>query len=131
MKFKAITINLMVADVQASVDFYSGHFEFDVLATVPNDAGLVFAMIKRDEVTIMLQTLSSFAEENPKYQKSVPGGTVLLYIDVSDVIGLYEKLQSKQIPIVKDLHDTFYGTKEFSINDCDGYLISFAQDMNQ
>jgi uncharacterized glyoxalase superfamily protein PhnB len=29
--------------------------------------------------------------------------------------------------IVEDLHDTFYGTREFTVRDCNGFWITFGQ----
>ncbi len=129
MKFKALTINLMVSDVQRSADFYALLFGFEAGLTLPGDDGLVFAMIKRDEVTIMLQSMKSFAEGLPQYTNTPIGGTVLLYIDVEDVNAVYEKAHINGAEIVVDMHKTFYGTKEFTVKDCDGYLLSFAEDV--
>lgn len=128
MELKTLTINLMVADVQRSVDFYSRSFGFEVITTVPGEHELVFAMIKTGSVSIMLQSMSSFAESNPEFGKTPIGGTVLLYIDVSEIRILYQKVKKAGVQIYREMHDTFYGTSEFTVKDCDGYLISFAED---
>jgi uncharacterized glyoxalase superfamily protein PhnB len=131
MELKALTVNLMVDDVQRSVDFYNKNFGFEVLATVPGEDELIFAMIKCDFVTIMLQSMRSFAEANPEYKNAAVGGTILLYIDVSGIRLYYEKVKKAGIPLVKDLHETFYGTTEFCFKDPDGYLVSFAEDKSE
>jgi uncharacterized glyoxalase superfamily protein PhnB len=128
MTFKTLTINLMVADVQRSVDFYSKIFGFEAITTVPGENELVFALIKLDEVSIMLQSMSSFIESRPEYAKTKIGGTVLLYVDVNNVQEVYKKAKAGKAEIVIEMHKTFYGTHEFTIKDCDGYLVSFAED---
>lgn len=128
MKFKTLTINLMVADVQRSVDFYSLVFGFEVITTVPGENELVFAMIKLDDVSIMLQSMKSFVESNPQFAKTPIGGTVLLYIDVNQIQEVYDRVKKNNVDLFVDMHATFYGTKEFSIKDPDGYLVGFAED---
>lgn len=128
MELKSLTINLMVADVQRSVDFYSHSLGFEVVTTVPGEQELVFAMIKTGNVSIMLQSMSSFEESNPEFSRTPIGGTVLLYIDVSEIRILYQKVKKAGVPIYREMHDTFYGTSEFTVKDCDGYLLSFAED---
>ncbi|HLG02262.1 MAG TPA: VOC family protein [Bacteroidia bacterium] len=130
MKFKALTPTLMVKNVQRSIDFYSLNFDFEVVATVPGkNEELVFALMKRDEVSLMFQTMESFAEVHTGYVKTPVGATVLFYIDVENLEEVYERVKKNKVEIFIDLNNTFYGTREFSIKDCDGYLISFAEDV--
>jgi uncharacterized glyoxalase superfamily protein PhnB len=128
MKLKSLVVNLMVADVQRSVDFYNHIFGFEVITTVPGENELVFALAKLDEVSIMFQSMKSFVEVNPNYKNEKIGGTVLLYIDVNDIHEVFEKAKAGKAEIAVEMHKTFYGTHEFAIKDCDGYLICFAED---
>jgi uncharacterized glyoxalase superfamily protein PhnB len=128
MKLKSLIVNLMVADVQRSVDFYNHIFGFEVITTVPGENELVFALIKLDEVSIMLQSMKSFEESMPHYKNAKIGGTVLLYVDVNGIHEIHDKAQAAKVEIVAEMHKTFYGTHEFTIRDCDGYLVSFAED---
>ena len=52
-------------------------------------------------------------------------GSLTFYIDVEDVKQLYAKLKDK-VTIIKDMHTTFYGKREFYIRDCNGYILTFA-----
>lgn len=128
MTLKSLTVNLMVENVQRSVDFYSKTFGFEVITTVPGENELVFALIKLDEVSLMLQSMKSFQEGHPEFKNKQIGGSVLLYIDVTNVNELYQKAKKTGVEIVVEMNKTFYGTNEFAIKDCDGYLISFAQE---
>ena len=128
MKLKALTINLMVKNVERSVSFYEKTLGFQTTMTVPGEQGLIFAMIVKDDVSIMLQTLESFVIDNSAYKNSNAGGTILLYIDVTDIDEVHAMVKKEKVNLYKEMHETFYGTKEFTIQDPDGYLISFAED---
>jgi len=128
MKLKSLIVNLMVADVQRSVDFYNHVFGFEVITTVPGENELVFALIKLDDVSIMLQSIKSFNDSKPEWKELKVGGSILLYIDVNDIKEVYKKAKAGNVEIVVDMYKTFYGTHEFAIKDCDGYLVSFAED---
>ena len=49
-----------------------------------------------------------------------------LYTHVDDVDSLRSRVEGKA-EIVEDLHDTFYGMREFIVRDCNGFWITFAQ----
>ena len=44
---------------------------------------------------------------------------------------IYQKAKSGKVEIAVEMHKTFYGTNEFTIKDCDGYLVSFAEDVSE
>lgn len=128
MELKKLTPNIIVADVNASIDFYATHLGFAVIASVPESGKRNWAMLTSGEVTIMLQSLESAHEEVPSFNH-IPSGphTAILYIDVTDVRALYERMKG-HAPLLADIHTTFYGTTEFSVTDPDGYALAFAQD---
>ena len=121
----------MVADVQRSVDFYNHIFGFEVITTVPGENELVFALVKLDDVSIMFQSMKSFNESRPESLGQKIGGSILLYIDVNNINEVYKKAKAGKAEIAIEMHETFYGTKEFTIKDCDGYLVSFAEDVGE
>jgi uncharacterized glyoxalase superfamily protein PhnB len=49
-----------------------------------------------------------------------------LYITTDDVKDWYGKLKDK-VQIVEEIHDTFYGMREFIFRDCNGFWIAFGQ----
>ncbi|MBI3511450.1 MAG: VOC family protein [Bacteroidetes bacterium] len=128
MKLKALTINIMSENVDRAAGFYRDTFGFEILTTVPGQDETIFAMIKRDEVSIMIQSMKSFVEANPEYKDHKVGGTVLLYMDVTAIGKWYETAKKNNCDFVKHLNKTFYGTNEFTIRDTDGYRVSFAED---
>ena len=40
--------------------------------------------------------------------------------------GLYGQVQNR-VTILHEMTTTFYGTREFTIQDCNGYVLTFAQ----
>jgi uncharacterized glyoxalase superfamily protein PhnB len=134
--FNKITTNLMVGDVNETLDFYERVLGFRLVMGVPegsqqivttrdNDAPLGFAILQRDEVELMLQSQKSLAAELPEFQKRPVGGTITLYIQVARARELYEQIKD-QVTILKDLRTTFYGAEEFYIRDGNGYVLTFA-----
>jgi uncharacterized glyoxalase superfamily protein PhnB len=74
----------------------------------------------------MFQARASLVGELPAWKDRPVGGALTLYIDLEGVEALYEEVR-RNASVVKDLHDTFYGTQEFSIEDCNGYILTFAE----
>ncbi len=134
MMLKKLTPDLMVKDVNKTVDFYKEilGFEFvmgvpkdsqEVTMEMPKDKQLIFAAMKCGEVEIMFDNISG---DIPLFKDMDIGGSLTLYIEVDNIKELFEKLKGK-IEIVKELHDTFYGMQEFYIKDCNGYVLEFSE----
>ena len=123
---KKLTPNLMVEDVQQTLAFYTEVLGFTVLTTVPEHPPFGFAIVQRDQVTLMFQSRPSLSENVPALTGSPIGASQTFYIEVEGVLDLYEALHGK-VEIVVDLHKTFYGTQEFYFRDCNGYILSFSE----
>lgn len=118
---------LMVEDVAAAIRFYEEILDFKRLATVPDTTPFVFGMVVNGNVEIMFQEPKSLAENIDVFKDREAGrGTVALYMDTTDIDALYERV-AKRAKIVKELHKTFYGTREFYMLDCNGYVLGFAE----
>ncbi len=123
---KRLIPNLMVEDVNQTIDFYKNVLGFDVLATVPETGKLNWAMLKQGNVEMQFQLRESLTEELPIFKDKAIGGALTLYIDVEGIEELHERLKDR-VTIVQDMHTTFYGTKEFVLQDLNGFVISFAE----
>ena len=123
---KKMTPNLMVEDVNNTIAFYKDILSFELLATVPETGQFNWAMLRRDNVEIMFQARASITEEFPVLKDRVIGGSLTFYIEVEDIQALYTRLQD-HVTIVQEMHTTFYGTREFAILDCNGFVLSFAE----
>jgi len=130
MKYLDLSPNLMVKDVRKAIDFYTAVLGFKLIATVPEteEGALDFAIVQSDNFMIMLQEEKNLKGEVPQLSGFTGGGALTLYIHVSDVQELYNKVKGKAT-LVKDMHDTFYGSRDFAIEDCNGFILSFSQQM--
>ncbi len=107
-----------VPDVRATVDWYRS-IGFCVTNTYDNDeGGLSFGMVSWGTSGVMFneggKPSSSFRRE------------VDLYVYTDEVDALYLRLKDR-VEIVEDLHDTFYGMREFTIRDLNRFWITFGQ----
>lgn len=126
MTFKKLTPNLIIGDVNATVDFYRDILGFTLVASVPESGAFNFAIVHNGAVELMFQTGASVVEELPAMEGKLAGTGVALYIEVDDVRALHAKLHDR-IPLLAELHATFYGATEFSITDPNGYIVTFAE----
>lgn len=122
---ESLTANLFVKDIIKSVDFYKS-LGFNTVMTVPENENFVWAMMSNGSVTIMLQSLESLGEELPVISRQ-GGGSLLLYIKIKNIRSFFESVKDN-VNVVKGLEKTFYGATEFSITDCDNFLLTFAED---
>lgn len=102
MQLQSLTPNIMVADVNATVDYYKTKLGFETVMVVDEKKGdgtsgvsFVWAMLKKDAVEIMLQREDSLIEELPEFKGLKIGGTFTLYIRMQDVKSFYDKIKIK------------------------------------
>lgn len=120
-----ISPNIFVYDMKQTVDFYK-HLGFKVVTTVPEQGDFVWAMMTCGNVTFMFQTFESLGNDLPMISRQ-NGGSLLLYIQMTEVRKFFSKIKDN-VKVVKALEKTFYGATEFSIEDNNGYLLTFAED---
>lgn len=115
--YETITTNIMVENVKETIEFYQSQLGFQKVLSVPEDgSSLNFAIVKKDNISIMFQGKKSLLDEYPTLQKDEIIPTFTLFITVKDVEKLYEELKDK-VKIARELHQTFYGKSEFAIFD--------------
>lgn len=124
--FKKMTPNLMVVDVEKSIQFYRDKLGFKVAITVPDSGPKDFAILQRDQVELMLQSRTSLLTDIPTVGSRGINPSVVLYVEVDDIHEIHDKVKS-DVKVVKALGKTFYGMTEFYVQDLDSYVIGFAQ----
>lgn len=117
--------NFFVKNITETIEFYK-QLGFTVVATVPDQGDYVWVMMTCASVTIMFQTFESLGKDLPEIKRQ-DGGSLLFYIKLKNIRVFFESLKSK-VTIVKGLKKTFYGATEFSIQDNNGYVLTFAED---
>jgi uncharacterized glyoxalase superfamily protein PhnB len=121
----------MVRDVRSSIEYYQDVLGFELNAWVENEANpdiYDFAMISFDGLVLMLQDAASLQADHPDMKGICIGQSLTLFFKVLDVTELYKTLKRKTT-IYKEPYDTFYGTREFCVRDPNGYILTFAQDV--
>jgi len=121
----SISPNIFVNDIIKTIDFYK-ELGFNVVTTVPEQGDIFWAMMTCGNITFMFQTFESLGTELPTISRQ-NGGSLLLYIQTSDIRNLFDRIKGN-VKVVKELEKTFYGATEFSIEDNNGYLLTFAKD---
>lgn len=124
----SLTPNLMVNDVEETIEYYTDILGFTLLKTVPEVGVIDWAMVKRNNVMLMFQSAKSLKDELPKLKAQKPGGGLTFYIKVDKIIELHEELMDNEVEIISDLESTFYDTIEFSIVDINGYILTFSEE---
>jgi uncharacterized glyoxalase superfamily protein PhnB len=121
----SISPNIFVKDINKTIDFYK-QLGFNVVTTVPEEGDFVWAMMNCGSVTFMFQTFDSLGSDLPEISRQ-DGGSLLLYIQTKGIRKLFDQVKDKMI-VVKGLEKAFYGATEFSIQDINGYILTFAED---
>jgi uncharacterized glyoxalase superfamily protein PhnB len=123
---KTITPNLMVESVEETVKFYET-LGFTVTVSVPDEkGGLQFAIMLKDNLTLMFQHRDSLTSEYPILKTDKTQPSITLYIVVDSVKDYYNDMKS-QYGLQADLHQTPYGATEFAIKDNNGYVLTFTE----
>ncbi len=125
---ESLSPNLIADSVNRSVEFYTKHLGFSLAAAVPETGTYDWAMIQRDGVTLMFQTLKSLQQDMPSLNLDKKGSIGTFFIKMKGIEELYEHVKKSKLDIALEWRVTFYGMKEFGIKDPDGYYMVFAED---
>lgn len=106
-----------VPDVASTVDWYTS-IGFKVIDIGELDGDAAWALVGLGDGRLMFSTGGKPSSEHRREFD--------LYIYVDNVDELAMSLKPK-VEVVEDLHDTFYGMREFIIRDCNRFWITFAQ----
>jgi len=129
VQLQSLSPNLIVSNVTDTVHYYTQHLGFIQVAAVPEVAPFGWAMVVRDNVALMFQSPESMSEDLPELGLREPRpafGT--LYITIQGVDALYQQVKDN-VTIASAMRTTFYGKKEFTIKDINGFLLTFAEDV--
>lgn len=116
-----MTPNLMVTNLQATVDFYTTVLGFDVKTFFPE-----WAYLKKYNCEVMFQPASILLKEFPELQTTNTGGGLTLFIQLENVSTYYEQVKDR-VNIIRELGVTKYnGATEFVIQDLNGNILHFS-----
>jgi catechol 2,3-dioxygenase-like lactoylglutathione lyase family enzyme len=123
--FRSLIPNILVADMERSLAFYTRRLGFKRAMSVPEEAPFIWVRLMRDGVEIDLNDRIA-AKDYPGLAGKPLGGTVVLFITVDGVHALHDALKS-EVKMVMPLIEQPYGMTEFAFEDPDGYVITLAE----
>jgi uncharacterized glyoxalase superfamily protein PhnB len=119
---------LAVADIDASIAFYTRALGFEHGFSMPDDTGSVsLASVRLGDAEIMLGLADAFVA--PEY-RNLRGIGVQVYIELPDDIDievLYQQALDNAVNITEPITERAWGDHAFTILDPDGYNLMFAQ----
>jgi uncharacterized glyoxalase superfamily protein PhnB len=125
-----ITPVLFVKEVEKSLPFWVDRIGFEKTLEVPGEGvpgenGLAFAILVHDGAELMLQSLASVLQDEPKFAPTGPAGGASLFLEVADFEDILKRLDG--YPIEMPERTTNYGMREIGVRDPDGHIALFAK----
>jgi len=122
---KKITTVLAVETVEPSLDFWTKRLGFECTVTVPHEDTLGFAILVKDNLEVMLQSVASILADLGSTTGEINGRSAALFIEVSDLAAVEQGLGT--YPIEMPRRTTFYGMHEIGVREPGGHFVIFAQ----
>jgi uncharacterized glyoxalase superfamily protein PhnB len=123
MAIKKISAVLLADRIEACIGFWAS-LGFEKSMDVPGDSGLAFAILKKDSIELMYQTYAS-VESEPGGPRNFAKGPTFLYIEVDDLEAAKRSVAGAKVVMPDRV--TFYGSREFGVEDPAGHILTFAQ----
>jgi len=115
---------LAVRDVKRTIQFYRDSLGFEMGMAFPDADNPEYADLSRDGMVIMLIPVGNAGIDSDQRL----GAGVNLYMQIDGNIDeYYNLLKSKGVKVVADIKDEPFGIRDFTIEDIDGYKLTFNQ----
>jgi predicted enzyme related to lactoylglutathione lyase len=126
VKFLGVSPSFLVDDVVKSAEFYRDvlGFHFNRYWGEPP----CFVIVMRDSAEFSLGNPGATGLARPN-RKAHADAAWDAYIWVSDVDELLKEFKSKGAKILRGPENTFYSTREIDVEECNGYVLCFGQDV--
>lgn len=113
---------LKVANLGNTIRFYCETLGFRVVGCWPDEQNPAWCKLESGGATVMFYEESG----NPRPRPSMTG---VLYIGLDDLDAMHGRVKDKvEIEWGPEVYE--YGMREFAIRDCNGYLVSFGQEVD-
>lgn len=134
MYWNKIIPELSVTNLEKSLEFYKT-IGFKINYDRPENK---FAFISLGKIQFMLQEITKNDKWTLAPLKYPFGNGINFQLEVNNLNKIYNKLKSKNYEIAYDIEENWYrqgneylGNKEFLIQDPDGYLLRFFEDLGK
>jgi len=118
---RRVTPMIHVPDVRATIDWYKS-LDFNVVNANEDNGKIDWAMLSFGDSAVMF---NAGGQNTTSDRRDVD-----LYVHTDNVSDLYERLRER-VEVREELHDTFYGMREFIIRDLNGFWVTFGQEVSQ
>ena len=126
MRVTGSLLELMVADVTASVNFYVDVLDFEVIAEEFEAGKRYWALAELDGFKISFKEQKRLLKEVPFLKEKPLGGTAVICFQVDDLEGYYNLVKSR-CALLDHPHITPCGARAFSMLDNSSYVITIER----
>ena len=115
---------LAVRNMKETIEFYRNSLGFKVGMCFPDANNPEYADISKDGMVLMFIP----AKNHGISHEEKFGVGVYLYMQIDgDIDEYYQELKKKGVKIAVDIKDEPYGVRDFTVEDVDGYKLTFNQ----
>jgi uncharacterized glyoxalase superfamily protein PhnB len=119
-----ISPTLAVRNMKQTIQFYRDYLGFKMGMAFPNADNPEYADLSKDGMVLMFIPAKNVGIG----AKEKLGIGVNLYMQINgDIDEYYSKLKKKGVKIVVDIRDEPYGIRDFTVEDNNGYKLTFNQ----
>jgi len=117
-----ISPTLAVRNMKETLEFYQNSLGFKLGLVFPDASNPEYADLSKDGLVLMFITAVS---EGIKSGEKLGTG-VNLYMEIDgDIDEYYQEVKSKGVNITVDIKDEMFGIRDFTVEDIDGYRLTF------
>lgn len=134
MKFNKIIPELSITNLETSLKFYKT-LGFKIEYERPEDN---FVFLSLGEIQIMLQEITDNDKWSVAPLKYPFGNGINFQLEINNIEKLYNILKDKNYKVAFEIEENWYrqdnkllGNKEFLVQDPDGYLLRFTEDLGE
>lgn len=133
MEFSKLIPELSVSDIEPSLEFYRDILGFKVEYSRPEDK---FYFLSINEAQVMIEEINNHWSVGELEQPF--GRGINFQIEVEDLDPILERLESSETELFREPKESWYrgdgvefGQREFLVQDPDGYLLRFIEDIGE
>jgi uncharacterized glyoxalase superfamily protein PhnB len=119
-----ISPTLAARNMKQTIDFYTNSLGFKLGMVFPDVNNPEYADLSKDDMVLMFIPARNLGISS----KQKLGAGVNLYMQIDgDINEYYSELKKKGVTISVDIKDEPFGIRDFTIEDLNGYLLTFNQ----
>ena len=120
MKINTIAPQIRTTDMDSTIRFYTENLGFAVEFNYED----FYAGIRSGSYVIHIKRVD---EKDPSVSYVEEGGHLHLYLETDDIESYADNLKKRGVPLVRDIHETAWQTRELVIRDDQGHTLYLGQ----